>query len=459
VAGADDRGRARGESGGVDISELNSALGDPVLDSMNFLNEVAARFPRAVSFAPGRPCEDFFAFDDLERCLRRYREFLTSERGYSEAQVVTTLFQYGRTKGIIHREIARYLETDEGLAVDPESIVVTVGAQEAMYLVARALCRDERDAALVVSPAYVGFIGAARLAGLPVLPVAGGPGGIDLDDLRRQVREARRRGLRPRCVYVVPDFSNPSGIRMDLALRRELLRAAAEEDLLIVEDDPYGTFPADGERLPTLKALDPDRRVVYLGSFAKTVLPGVRVGFIVADQLVTGAGRRTGGFLADELGKLKSMVTVNTPSLSQAVVAGRLLEHGFSLLRANARAADLYRRNMALIRRGLRDRFPDEDGPVRWNEPAGGFFLVLTVPFQADDALLEHSAREHRVLWTPMSHFYAASPGGRRELRLSCSSLTPQDIETGLDRLAKFIAEQSPPSQAGTPERGRRSRR
>jgi (S)-3,5-dihydroxyphenylglycine transaminase len=343
------------------------------------------------------------------------------------------------------------------MAVDPESIVVTVGAQEGMYLVARALCRDAADVALVVSPAYVGFIGAAKLAGMPVLPVAGGPRGIDLEDLRRQAREARRRGLRPRCLYVVPDFANPSGICMDLALRRELLRAAAEEDLLIVEDNPYGTFPAGGERLPTLKALDPGRRVVYLGSFAKTVLPGVRVGFAVADQPVTVAGRPDGGLLADELGKLKSMLTVNTSSLSQAVVAGALLEHDFSLLRANARAADLYRRNMGLMRRGLRDRFPDEDGPVRWNEPAGGFFLVLTVPFPADDELLEHSAREHQVLWTPMSHFYAASSGDRRELRLSFSSLTPPDIETGLDRLATFIAEMSCGAAASAEPPGRRS--
>jgi (S)-3,5-dihydroxyphenylglycine transaminase len=88
VAIADDRDRSRGERGGVDISELNAALGDPVLDSMNFLNEVAGRFPQAVSFASGRPCEDFFAFDDIERCLRRYREFLIADRGYSEAQVV-----------------------------------------------------------------------------------------------------------------------------------------------------------------------------------------------------------------------------------------------------------------------------------------------------------------------------------------------------------------------------------
>jgi len=226
----------------VKLTELSATLGDPVLDSMNFLNEVAARFPHAVSFAPGRPCEDFFDPEDLERCLRRYREFLAAELGYSEARIASTLFQYGRTKGIVHHEIARYLATDEGIIADPESIVVTVGAQEGMYLVARALCRDERDAALVVSPAYVGFIGAGKLAGITLLSVDGGQRGIDLEDLRRQVRAARRRGLRPRCVYLVPDFSNPSGICMDLALRRELLRAAAEEDLLVVEDTPYGTF-------------------------------------------------------------------------------------------------------------------------------------------------------------------------------------------------------------------------
>jgi len=201
--------------------------------------------------------------------------------------------------------------------------------------------------------------------------------------------------------------------------------------------------------------------VIYLGSFAKTVMPGVRVGFVVADQPVIAPGR-PGGCLADELGKLKSMLTVNTPSLSQAVVAGKLLEHDFSLVRANASAADAYRRNMDLLRRRLRDRFPDEDGAVRWNEPAGGFFLVVTVPFSVDDDLLERSAREHRVLWTPMSHFYAASTGGHHQLRLSCSALAPEDIETGIDRLARFIAEHSPaPKHSPAPGRAssRRSER
>ena len=161
---------------------------------------------------------------------------------------------------------------------------------------------------------------------------------------------------------------------MDLALRRALLRAAAEEDLLIVEDNPYGTFPVGEERLPTLKALDPDRRVVYLGSFAKTVLPGVRVG-ASRSPLPAGVGGRATCPAASSRtnwASSRAWLTVNTPSLSQAVVAGKLLEHDFSLLRANTRAAHLYRRNMGLMRQGLRDRFPDRtarSGGTR--QPAG----------------------------------------------------------------------------------------
>jgi (S)-3,5-dihydroxyphenylglycine transaminase len=426
----------------MDLSQLHGALDDPLLGSMNFLNEVAIRFPDAVSFAAGRPNEDFFTSGDLDRYLRRYKELLAET--LDERQIVRTLFQYGRTKGVIHEQIARYLATDEGIDVDPESIIVTVGAQEAMFLTLRALSRDERDVTLAVSPTYVGFTGAARLVGMPVLPVASGTHGVDLADLRDQISAARRQGLRPRCLYVVPDFANPTGISLDLATRRELLRTAEQEDLLLLEDNPYGTFTGHGEKLPTLKSLDTGKQVIYLGSFAKTVLPGARVGFAIADQEVTSAGQRV-GFFADELAKLKSMLTVNTSPVSQAIVAGRLLENDFSLLGANADLRESYRHNMDLVLRGLRERFPEpDDSGIRWNTPSGGFFIVVSAPFRADDALLEYSAREHQVLWTPMNHFYTGADSGDHQLRLSCSSLTEQDIETGLDRFATLVAEQIP---------------
>src|SRR5262249_5606437 len=137
--------------------------------------------------------------------------------------------------------------------------------------------------------------------------------------------------------------------------------------------------------------------------------------------------------------KIKSMLTVNTSPVSQAVAAGKLLEYGCSLRKANIGEIDVYRRNLTRLLDGLARRF-DAVPSVEWNRPEGGFFVVVTVPFPADDALLDHSARKHGVLWTPMSHFYDGD-GGRCQLRLSCSLLRVEEIDKGLDRLAALVAE------------------
>lgn len=422
-------------------STLHGSLLDPALESMNFLNEVASRYPDAISFASGRPIEKFFDVALIHHYLDVFCRYLTEDLGYGEAEVNRALFQYGRTKGIIHELIARYLLVDEGIAADPDSIIVTVGYQEAMFAVVRALRADERDVLLAVWPAYVGMTGAARLADLPVWPVRSGPDGIDLDDLSAQAARARDAGLRARACYVMPDFANPSGVSMTVALRRRLLEVAAREGLLLIEDNPYGTFHA-GEHLPTLKALDTTRQVIYLGSFAKTGFPGARVGYAVADQRVSdGAGGVSP--LADYLSRIKSMLTVNTPPVAQAVVGGKLLASEFSLARANERETAAYLSNMRQLLDGLASRFPASAGSgprVTWNKPTGGFFAVVTLPFPADDELMELSARKYGVLWTPMRHFYAGG-GGSHQARLACSQLTPDQIDAGLDRLAALIAD------------------
>ncbi|QFZ24586.1 PLP-dependent aminotransferase family protein [Saccharothrix syringae] len=406
---------------------------------MNFLNEVAGRFPGAVSLAAGRPADHTHDVEALHSHLRTYCAHLRDARGYDEREVARELFQYGRTKGVVHELIAAGLRVDENIDADPESVVVTVGCQEALLLTLRALRRDAADVLLAASPMYVGVIGAAALVDLPVVPVPEGPDGLDPGDLRDAVRAARDRGLRPRACYLVPDFANPSGTTLPVEVRKELLALADDEDFLVLEDNPYGLFPLGEERLPTVKSLDDRRRVVYLASLAKSCFPGARVGFAVADQVVR--DRRTGArrLFADELAKLKSMATVNTSPIAQALVAGRLLEHGGSLLAGTAADRAAYRRNLRLLLDGLARRFPAGGGHgVSWNSPGGGFFVVVTVPFVADDAALERSARAHGVLWTPMSHFYPAG-GGERQLRLSCSAVGPDGIEDGLDRLAAFI--------------------
>jgi len=422
-------------------STLHSSLVDPALESMNFLNEVATRYPDAISFASGRPCEQFFDVALIHAYIDAFCDYLATERGYSPAQVSRLLFQYGKTKGIIGELVARYVAKDEDIHVDPESIVVTVGYQEGMFAVVRALRADARDVLLAVSPSYVGLTGAAKLADMPVWPVRSGNEGIDLDDLSAQAQRARAAGLRPRACYVMADFANPSGLSMPVPLRHRLLEVAAREDLLLIEDNPYGTFH-DGPHLPTLKALDTSRQVIYIGSFAKVGLPGARVGFTIADQRVSGADGKV-ALLADYLSMIKSMVTVNTSAVSQAVIAGKLLRCEFSLARANVRETATYLANMHQLLAGLQARFPataDRAKQVTWNSPSGGFFAVVTLPFAADDELMEYSAREHGVLWTPMSHFYAGQ-GGTHQARLACSQLTSEEIETGLNRFAALVAD------------------
>lgn len=430
--------RSRPHVSGLLREELHGSVSDPVLDTMNFLNEITHRYPDAISFAPGRPYDGFFDSEQLFTHIRRYMDHLAAT-GSSPAQVRDTLFQYGPTSGLIRGLIADSLRLDESIDVPAESIVVTVGCQEAMLLALRALIAGPDDALLVSSPCYVGITGAARLLDIEPTAVEEGADGFCCTALEAAIMTERGRGRRPRAFYVIPDHSNPSGSVMTVDERHELLKLAAREDLLILEDSPY-RLVSPGRQLPTLKSLDRDRRVVQLGSFAKTLLPGARVGYAVADQLVTDPSGST-CLLADELSRIKSMVTVNTSALSQAVIGGMLLAGEGGVTKLNVDTACHYGEAMKATLRALEASITEAERQelgVSWNRPSGGFFLTVTVPFLADNAALARSAEEFGVIWTPMSYFYPQG-GGERTLRLSVSYLSHADIHEGTARLARFI--------------------
>ncbi|EKX61136.1 dehydrogenase, FMN-dependent [Streptomyces ipomoeae 91-03] len=420
-------------------ADLHGSLRDPLLDTMTFLNEITDRYPAAVSFAPGRPYDGFFDTEDVFKNLRRYLDHLEAG-GATPDQVRSALFQYGPTAGQIREVIADWLREHEDIDVPAESVVVTVGCQEAILLAIRALISSPQDVLLVSSPCYVGATGAARLLDAEVAAVPEGPEGLSCADLRAVVRRERARGRRPRAFYLVPDHANPSGATLPLATRRELLELAAREDILLLEDSPY-RLVSPGERLPTLKSLDRDRRVVHLGSLAKTLFPGARVGFAVADQTVVDETTGARVLLADELAKLKSMVTVNTSPVTQAVVAGMLLSDGGRATEHGVEAAAHYGDAMRTVLEQLEAAFPLPERTalgVSWNRPSGGFFLTVTVPFAADEAALARSAEQFGVIWTPMSYFYPDG-GGEKSLRLSVSYLSPPEIVEGIARLARFV--------------------
>ncbi|QUQ69283.1 aminotransferase [Kutzneria sp. CA-103260] len=414
----------------LSMETLHGSLSDPAISSMNLLNELVEEYPVAISMAAGRPYEEFFDVRLIHEYIDAYCEHLRRDRKLPEAAVTRTLFQYGTTKGVIADLIARNLAEDENIDAAPESVVVTVGAQEAMFLVLRALRADDRDVLLAPAPTYVGLTGAALLTDTPVWPVRSNENGIDPEDLVLQLKLAQEQGKRVRACYVTPNFANPTGTSMDLASRHRLLEVAEQHGILLLEDNAYGLFGED--HLPSLKSLDRSASVVYLGSFAKTGMPGARVGYAVADQPMAG-----GGLLADQLSKLKGMLTVNTSPIAQAVIAGKLLLNDFSLTKANAREIAIYQRNLHHTLGELTRRLGGLPG-ISWNTPTGGFFITVTVPFTVDDDLLATAAREHGVLFTPMHHFFGGK-GGFNQLRLSISLLTPELIEEGVARLAALI--------------------
>jgi (S)-3,5-dihydroxyphenylglycine transaminase len=426
----------------VNRADLHASLSEPVMETMNFLNEIALRYPEAISFAPGRPYDGFFSTEQLIDHLRRYLKHL-EDQGRTPDQIRSLMYQYGPTAGQIRELIAESVRLDENIDVPPESIVVTVGAQEAMLLVLRALISGPTDVLLVSSPCYVGIIGAARLLDIDVVPVVERADGLAPADVADAIEAQLGRGRRPRAMYVIPDHSNPAGTTMSLPVRRALLDIAARYDVLLLEDSPY-RLVSPGVQLPTLKSLDVDHRVVHLGSFSKTIFPGARVGFVIADQPVADVSGRS-GLLADELTKIKSMITVNTSTLSQAAVAGALLAADGRVAAFNAGPAAHYGESMRLMLEHLDRQLPaarrDEFG-VSWNRPSGGFFLTVSVSFRADNAALVRSAERFGVLWTPMSYFYPGG-GGERGIRLSTSYLAEDEIAEGAARLARFIEAQT----------------
>jgi (S)-3,5-dihydroxyphenylglycine transaminase len=225
--------------------------------------------------------------------------------------------------------------------------------------------------------------------------------------------------------------------------RFELLELAARRDVLLLEDSPYRLVSPE-PRLPTLKSLDRQRRVVHLGSFSKTAFPGARVGFVIADQRVVDAVGQT-SLLADELAKIKSMVTVNTSPLSQAVVAGMLLACGGRMSEFNAAPTAHYTDAMRSALQQLDACLPLARRTalgVDWNHPSGGFFLTVRVPFPADNDALRRSAEDFGVIWTPLSYFCPGG-GGDHGMRLSTSYLAGADIIEGISRLARFIESQA----------------
>ncbi len=415
-------------------------LQDPALDVMNFLNEVTQWYPEAISFAPGRPAERLFDVKGSLGSLAHYVQYLATHSRLSPISAYNQLGQYQKTNGIINDLVSRWLAHDEQIEVSPEALMLTDGCQEGMAILLVGLFTRGRDVLLVIDPTYTGITGIATILGTEICSVPSREDTIDLNMLETSLRQINKLGKRPRALYITPDFNNPLGTSLPLAERHRLLDLAEEHEMLIFEDNAYGMFAYEDERLPTLKTLDHAGVVIYMGTFSKLLFPALRLGFLVADQQVTTA-KGASCYLAQELSKVKSFTTVSTSALSQGIAGGILLEQDCSLHHLIQEKVAFYKQNRDIMLQTLEECFQGDSslkGGVSWNRPRGGFFLSVHLPFPFTREAMQICAQKYGVICCPMT-FFSLSGRCEKQVRLSFSYVSPDEIKQGIQRFWRFV--------------------
>jgi len=418
---------------------VNTKAGTSRLAVMNFLNEVAGDFPNAISLASGRPAEAFFDLDRWLAAIPLYQGELARRWGVTQAKAGRRLSQYGRTNGLINDLIAVQLEQDEGVKTCGEHVVVGAGCQEALALCLLSLCREKNDVVIARDLTYIGMTGVADLHGIEIVPLHADDDGL-ADELRSVVERLGRQGKRARAFYLIPEFDNPTGTVLPLEVRKDLLEVCAGQRIAVIEDNPYGMFRYEGERVPTMFALDRAGTVIYLFTYSKTLCPAVRVGGAVVPDTLFGDAGAARALLA-ELGERKSFLTVNTSQLNQALIGGVLLSENGTLNKLVSPQRDHYRKNRDLLLSALADEFSGNDEEVRWNQPEGGFFLTMDLPFRFGQEEVLQCARERHVIPMPLT-FFSLSGASRERIRLAFSNVESTDIVESVARLGRFVGQQ-----------------
>ncbi|HEX2858293.1 MAG TPA: PLP-dependent aminotransferase family protein [Propionibacteriaceae bacterium] len=369
-----------------------------------------ANRPEVVSLAGGMPNIADLPLDVVGDAIRD----LVLEHG-------TQAMQYGSGQGepALRERICEVMSL-EGITAHPDDVTITVGSQQGLDLVTRIFC-DPGDVIVAEAPSYVGALGTFASYQTQVVHVTMDDDGIEPDALRAAVDASRTAGRRPKFLYTIPNFNNPSGISQSLERRRQVIETCRELDLLIVEDNPYGLLRLEGDPLPALRAMDADQ-VIYLGSFSKTFAPGFRVGWVLAPHAVR-----------EKLVLAQESATLCPPVFSQLAVATYLDRHDW---RGQIEAfKDMYRARRDAMLEALREYMPPG---TTWTTPGGGFFVWVTLPDGLDAQAMLPRAVNARVAFTPGTAFYADGLGSRN-MRLSFCYPTPERIREGVRRLADVV--------------------
>jgi len=373
---------------------------------------VAAR-PEVVSLAGGAPYTAALPFDDIRELV----DAVLSTEG-------STALQYAAGQGDPRlREVVVGLMREEGIAASPDDVVLTVGSQQALDLLARMFC-DPGDVIVAEGPSYVGALSAFSQYQVQVVHVPLDDAGLDPDALEVTLARLDREDRRVKFLYTVPNFHNPGGVTLAEERRDRVLELARRHNVLVLEDNPYGLLAFEGEVPRALRARD-SANVVYLGTLSKVFCPGLRIGWALVPPS-----------LRSRLILVKEAADLCSSSFAHAVAYRYFVE---SPWRETLKAMrELYRERRDAMLDSLQESFPPGS---RWTHPGGGFYVWVTLPEQLDARAMLPKAIGARVAYVPGNAFYADDQGAS-SLRLCYSFPSPDRIREGIHRLAPVVGEE-----------------
>ena len=361
------------------------------------------------SFAGGYPSAETFPMEDIRSTMS-----LVIDKYGGKA------FQYGATQGVT--ELREAVAKRCGVPV--ERVQITSSSQQGIDVCTRVLV-DPGDVILTSSPSYLGALQSFKSYRADVRGVSHSK---ELDAFRQayesEIAKVQAEGKQIKFLYMIPDFQNPSGESLTLEERQMLVALAQKYDFLIVEDSPYRELRYEGEHIPSLYSLDPDR-VIYLGSFSKIFAPGFRLGWAIAHPDIL-----------DKIYVCKQSLDLCPPVFDQYVAAeflasGKLDEN---LLKTIA----LYKGKRDLLLSLLEEYMPEG---VSWTHPEGGLFLFLTMPEGFDAVAFYDKALSAGVAYVA-GEFFHPDRSGRNTMRMNFSFMTPQKITEGVKLLAELLEDE-----------------
>lgn len=359
--------------------------------------------PDVISFAGGLPAPELFPVDAI--------------RAAADAALVregSAALQYGPSEGYL--PLREWIVAEMGArgvrAAVPE-VLITNGSQQVLDLVGK-LFLDPGDVVLTENPTYLAAIQSFQTFEARFVPVPTDEQGLIPEALPDLIRRHR-----PKFLYTIPNFQNPTGITLSRERRMALARIAAAEGLMIVEDDPYGKLRYRGADVPPVKHWDEAGRVLYASTFSKTIAPGFRLGWVVAPAEIF-----------NRLLILKQASDLHTSSFDQRVAHGYLTGGDQPAHLERIRAA--YGERFGILDAALRAELPPG---YTWTQPEGGMFLWVTGPASLDALDLLGRAIQQKVAFVPGRDFFPAE-GGKNHFRLNFSNSTPERLREGVRRLA-----------------------